>query len=876
MTTPPASGRWSSGSSTMPSDRAGRSLIRRAGSAIDRVGATLAWLGTAGLEPGLRPVLRRNLSSRPVRATLTATAVALGVAVILGVQIEVAGVDAQAGAAARLRAGASGLDVRAAGGAGLSQPELTQLAGIAGVREVVPLYQKRVTAQAPGVQAPAVTVTLVGLQAGEAALRTVSLSAGRLAGATSPDQIDVDSALIPTLAPPDGHLGIGGTVLLTTATGPRAYHIAGLTDASGVSASFTQDVIFVPTPELLSAFNLGLRTSLAALRLAPGTTPAGIAAAVHRQLGGTVTTFDPGADTGDPLSQLSPLLVLASLLSVIIGAGVSANTVSLAALERRRDFGLLRAAGASAAQVFRLLTAEALVLAVTGAAVGIAAGVGLGAGLEAAFRTGSAPGSVGLQVSPVAALLAAAAGVLVAMAAAAIPAAIASRVAILDALRPDDGGRRERLHMGMLGAVPPLLGLAALADLSGGAAAAVGAVALLLAVALSLPLMAPALAGLLGRLLGGHWPETEIAAANLRRRRNRTALALSGMVTAVAAAMAGGILVSGSLAAGDAWVSGLFIGNTLIQSPVTEGGDIATQIGEEAGVRVTTLRFFPAVVDGDVIGMAAIDSGIYGRDGGLDVVDGDRVQAFAALASGPHLLAPLSLAQADDWQVGTVLPVATGGGTTDFTISGIVEHSFPAGDGREALLVDSHQAVRYFGSEASGFDDLEVLSSGRASGVAAAAARYGLSSTPVSTIESAVEQALGTTIGVLPALAWVTVAMAALAIVNTLVVNVRQGRRELGLLRAVGLSRAQAQRMVLAQAGLLGVTAGVLGIGVGCLLALPLLAASGSPGFSPAFAVPVVTVIALLAGLMLAVMLAGFWLARRAATSDVVGAVRHE
>ena len=876
MTTPPPSERWSSGSNAMPSDQAERRLVRRASAPAHWIGAAAAWLATAGLEPGLRPVLRRNLASRPVRAALTAAAVALGVAVILGVQIEVAGVNTQAGAAARLRAGGSGLDIRASAGAGLSQQQLTELAGIAGVREVVPLYQKRVTAQATGAQAPAVTVTLVGLQDGEAALRAIGLSDGRLPGEASPDQIAIDSALIPALVPPNGHLGVGGTVLLTTATGPRAYHIVGLTDASGVSASFTHDVVFVPTPELLSSFNLGLRASLAALRLTPGTASAGVAAEVHQRLGGAVTTFDPGADTGDPLSQLAPLLVLASVLSVVVGAGVSANTVSLAALERRRDIGLLRAAGASAAQVFRLLTAEALVLAVAGALVGIAAGIGLGAGLEAAFRVGSTPSSVGLQVSPLVALLAALVGMLVAVTAAAIPAALASRVGILDELRPEDAGRRERVHPATIWAVPPLLALAALADLSGGAAVGVGAVALLLAVALSLPLLAPALAGLLGRLLGGRWPETGIAAADLRRRRNRTALTLSGLVTAVAVAMAGGIMVSGSLAAGDAWVSGLFIGDTLIQSPVTEGGDIATQIGEEAGVRLTSLRFFPAVVDGDVIGMAAIDSGVYASDGGLDVVGGDRSQAFAALASGPRLLAPLSLAQADDWQVGTVLPVATGGGTTDFTISGIVEHSFPAGDGREALLVDSRQAVRYFGSEASGFDDLEVLSPGHASGVAAVAARYGLSSTPVSTIKAAVAQALDNTIGILPALAWVTVAIAALAIVNTLVVNVRQGRRERGLLRAVGLSRAQAQRMVLAQAGLLGATTGVLGVGVGCLLAVPLLAASSSPGFSPAFTVPVVTVIVLLAGLLAAVMLAGAWLARRAATSDVVSALRHE
>ena len=125
-----------------------------------------------------------------------------------------------------------------------------------------------------------------------------------------------------------------------------------------------------PTPELVSSFNLGLHPSLAALRLAPGTSAGAAARGGPPAPRRAVTTFDPSADTGDPLSQLSPLLILASVLSVVIGAGVSANTVSLAALERRRENGLLRAAGASAGQVFRLLVTEAWVLALAGALAG--------------------------------------------------------------------------------------------------------------------------------------------------------------------------------------------------------------------------------------------------------------------------------------------------------------------------------------------------------------------------------------------------------------------------------------------------------------------------------------------------------------------------
>ena len=735
----------------MTSDPVSRGVAGLITSAAQRMVGGATWLVTGGLDPGLRPVLTRNLASRPARAALTAAAVGLGVAAMLGVQIEVAGVGAQADASAQLRAGHSGLDVRASSGVGLSTSQLASLGGLSGVREVVPLYQKRVTAQAPESGAPTSTVTLVGVQDGEAALRGISVSAGQLPGSSAHDQIAIDTALLPALAPPDGSLSVGGSVLLTTSTGPRSFTVVGLTHASGVSASFTHDVIFVPAPELLSSFDLGLHASLAALRLSPGTSSAEAAAAVHQQLGGTVTTFDPGTDSSDPLSQLSPLLILVSVLSVIIGAGVCANTVSLAALERQREIGLLRAAGASAAQVFHLLAAESTVLALSGAAAGIVGGVGLGAALQAGFGAASTAPAVGLQVSPLAVVLAALAGALAALVASAVPAVTAARVPILEALSPESAGKRERVHGGAIGAVPPLAALAAVSDLAGGALAPVGAVALLLAVALGLPLLAPSLARLLARMLGVIWPETEVAAASLRRRRNRTALTLSGLVTAIAAAMAGGILVAGSLASGDIWISHLFIGDTLIQSPVTQPSGIAVQIGQDAGVQLTSLRFFPAVVDGDVIGMTAFDSATFARDGGLELVAGSRSQAFAALTGGSSLLAPLSLAEADDWKVGTVLPVATGSGTTNFTIAGIVEHSFPAGDGRESLLIDSRQAVRFFGSGVAGFDDLEVLTPGRGPAAAAAASRYGLSATSVSTIESTTEQALSGTVGMLPA-----------------------------------------------------------------------------------------------------------------------------
>jgi len=183
--------------------------------------------------------------------------------------MEVAGVGAQADASAQLRAGQSGLDVRTNSEVGLTTTELASLRSLSGVRGMVPLYQKRVTAQAPELGAPTSTVTLVGVQSGGAALRSISVSAGHLPTSSAHDQVAIDTALLPTLAlrgqsrhrrqRPADHVDR-----------PRSFKVVGLTDASGVGASFTQDVIFVPAPELLSSFDLGLHASLAALRLAPG------------------------------------------------------------------------------------------------------------------------------------------------------------------------------------------------------------------------------------------------------------------------------------------------------------------------------------------------------------------------------------------------------------------------------------------------------------------------------------------------------------------------------------------------------------------------------------------------------------------------------
>ena len=234
-------------------------------------------------------------------------------------------------------------------------------------------------------------------------------------------------------------------------------------------------------------------------------------------------------------------------------------------------------------------------------------------------------------------------------------------------------------------------------------------------------------------------------------------------------------------------------------------------------------------------GVAAIDPAAYASLDGLDVVSGDRTAALNALEDGPSFLAPAGLAAATGWTVGSQLPVATQNGIVYFTIVGVISHSFPSGDGGESLVMADDLARTYFGAAAGGFDDLVVTTRGSVTTVVATAASYGMQAVPVSVIASAARDALQHSIGLLLAVAVISVLIAMLAVVNTLLVNVRQGTRELALLRAVGLGSRQAMRRVLTEAGLLAAAATLIGVAAGCLIAVPMLQASTTPTFAPGF-----------------------------------------
>jgi putative ABC transport system permease protein len=470
-------------------------------------------------------------------------------------------------------------------------------------------------------------------------------------------------------------------------------------------------------------------------------------------------------------------------------------------------------------------------------------------------------------------------GLALALIGAFVPARSAARMKPLDALRAGGAGAPERSPRWLLAGVALLLAAAA-GTLATGLveSTAVGVVVLLAGTVLLLPFLVPPLLHRVSRRRRLAARTTGLAAANLARAGNRTSLTVAGLVVAVGVSVAVGALTAGALAAGDRWVGGLFIGDVVVRSPAPQPLDVAGAFSRQAGVaNAVPLRFLSGEVAGETLGITVIQPPMYRASTALDLDGADRSAALDALdpATPPALIAPRQLADLLGWRPGLTVSVAGQNGPVPFTIAAVAAHTYPGGDGRESVVIGSAAAGRVLGDVATGFDALDVTrGSAPMAAVESAASAFGMQAVSVATVQDATQAAVDHSVVLLSAFAWVAVVVAMLAVVNTLMVNVRQGARELGLLRAVGLSRRRAQRLVLTQAGLLALTGTAVGIGLGCLLAVPLIHASGGPGFDPGFVFPVWSVALSVAAVVLGALAAVLVPSRRAARQSIVGAIR--
>jgi putative ABC transport system permease protein len=261
------------------------------------------------------------------------------------------------------------------------------------------------------------------------------------------------------------------------------------------------------------------------------------------------------------------------------------------------------------------------------------------------------------------------------------------------------------------------------------------------------------------------------------------------------------------------------------QSPIAE---LAARPGVE---RITPVATFELAYQGVRLDAAAVVGSDLLADGRLTFAAGDRTSALTSLDEGGSVVVPKAVADRLQLRVGDTMALPVGGGTVvELRLTGIAERTIPGRAG-ETVLVGWTDALASFGVQGADFFAVRYAQDAtpaQRSAVERAASLSALDANSLDRVQQAVSDALGRVFGLFDALALVAVLVAALGIVNTLTMNVVERVRELGVLRATGMTRGQVGRMVVIEAGILGLLGAALGALTGLAAGAVMLLFSGS------------------------------------------------
>ncbi|HET9609684.1 MAG TPA: FtsX-like permease family protein [Acidimicrobiales bacterium] len=612
-------------------------------------------------------------------------------------------------------------------------------------------------------------------------------------------------------------------------------------------------------------------------RIAP-TLPDGIEVVT----GATVTEENQDA-LREGLSFFNTFMLVFAVVALLVGGFIIFNTFFITVAQRTRENALLRAIGATRRQVLAAVLIEALAIGLIASALGLVAGIPLAAGLKALLAGfGFEIPAGGIVLATGSAVLAFSAGVIVTVLAAVSPSRKAGKVPPVAAMRDvavgsTGYGSRQRIIVGVLILV---LGAAALLyGLFGDPGSALAVVGLgVLLVFFGVSVLGRTVALPLSRVIGLPLPRVrgiagQLARENAMRNPKRTAATASALMIGVGLVSFITIFAASTKASFSNTVDEAFTGDFIATSGQMGVGGVSPEFTE----RVNDLPEIEAA-GGIRAGLAAID-------GDSESLIGASPEAFEIFDVGPVAGTPDDLDEtsiavseqtADDegLAVGDRVTVDfTSTGEQDMTVAMVYAENAAAGnwilglDAFEANYPDQMD-VQVFVRKAEGVPSAEALAA-----VEEVADDFpGVSVLDQTEYKEEQMAFVDQMLGLVYALLALAIIIALLGIGNTLALSIVERTRELGVLRAVGMTRSQLRSAIRWESVIIAVQGALLGLIIGLFFGWALVTALEDEGLNT-FAVPftslvVVVVLAALAGVVAAVLPA-----RRASRLDVLRAV---
>ncbi|HEU4462360.1 MAG TPA: FtsX-like permease family protein [Solirubrobacterales bacterium] len=702
----------------------------------------------------------------------------------------------------------------------------------------------------------------------------------------------------------DADLKLGDRIKLISQGNLETFRLVGLTQLGSGGASFGgASIAQVTLPVAQRLTHKQGRFDQISVAADQGVSEATLKRRIAEQMpaGVRVETGQESADRSseeiqDDLGFLRIFLLVFGFIAVFVGSFLIFNTFSITVAQRISEFGMLRTLGASRRQILTTVMVEAVAIGLLGALLGIAGGFLIAKAINElfiAFGIDLPTTSLVLEARTV--IVSLFVGVLVTLASSLIPALRSTRVppiAALHSFRPAPTRKRRLAYL----ALSALLGVAGLAMVlyglfgsgSAGTRAGLmggGAVAIVFAVSLFSPRLVPPLAVVAG------WPlerlrrlTGRLARENAQRNPSRTAVTAAALMIGVAlvafvTVFAAGLKSTVAQVVDENFAGGLIIQNTDGFSPIPHGTAKAAE--QVPGVAlVATIRGAEAKV------LERQGPGGQTRVNAPSPDIGQTVN-IEWEKGGPRALRNLTDSQAivsDDFagkydlDVGDRFQLLTQTrATPTFRVVGEFDSKLGV---LGNVLVTQNVMARDFDQTQDLTDFVKVEEGASADQVQALLTAGVEAKFPVAEVldqeelKESREEQINQLVSLVYALLAFAVIISLFGIANTLALSIHERTRELGMLRAIGMSRRQVRTMIRYEAVITALIGGILGMVLGLIFAALIAQPLKDEGFTLSY--PVGSLILLLVFAAVLGVLAAIQPARRASRLDVLESLQYE
>jgi putative ABC transport system permease protein len=694
-------------------------------------------------------------------------------------------------------------------------------------------------------------------------------------------------------------LKLGEQIKLIGQGSARSFELVGFTRLGGASfggASIAQ--VTLPVAQRLThkvgrfdqvsvAAEAGVSATLLKRRIAREMPP-----------GVRVETAKENADRGseeirESLSFLQIFLLVFAFIAILVGSFLIFNTFSITVAQRVSEFGMLRTLGASRRQILTDVVVEALAIGVVGALIGIGGGFLIAMllnGLLEAFEI-DLP-TTGLVMESRTIVVSLLIGIVVTVLSSLIPALRSTRVPPIAALRavsPPTSRRRRvvgvvvALLLGVAGLAMILLGLfgSAGAGTKAGLIGA-GAVVMVFAVSLFSPRLVPPLAAIAGwplerarRLLG------RLSRENAQRNPSRTAVTAAALmigltVVTFVTVFAAGLKSSVAQVVDENFAGGLVIQNSDGFSPIPNGAALAAGkvpgVAAVASIRSEQAKLLPTGAGARV----SAPSRDVERTVDVEWKKGGPA-TLRRLRNGQAILAD-SFASEHGLEVGDRFRLLS---QTRHQPSFEVVGEFASKLGVfGSVLITQASMAREFGQTQDTIDFIETAPGADAAKTQALLSGLVEKAFPVAEVlnqqelKESREEQVDQLVNLVYALLFLAILISLFGIANTLALSIHERTRELGMLRAIGMSRRQVRTMIRYEAVITALIGAILGMVLGLIFAALIAQPLKDEGFTLSY--PIGSLIGLLVFSAILGVIAAIPPARRASRLDVLESLQYE